>query len=302
MFHVKLNIMPSTKTEFTLDAEWVRQRLPKRTLTSHKGDNGHVLIVVGSAKMPGAAVLAARAALRAGAGLVTVASIKEVCLIVAHHLPEAILLPLPEKDGVIDPKAADLLLDAEPHYKSALLGPGLSRHENIPKFLSKLFASWSLPACIDADALNAISEGVRLPDVPCVLTPHPGEMGRLLGMQTVEVQENRLEAIQKAVKKYRQTVILKGANSLCLAPSRPIAVNSTGNPGMAAAGMGDVLGGVVVTLLAQGLAPYDAGACAVYWHGLSGDRCQTSVGDQGFLATEVANQLPLANKYLLRNE
>ena len=277
-----------------LDGKWCGCLLPERLKSSHKGDNGSVLIVAGSRRMPGAATLAARAALRSGAGLVTVAGIPSVCAAVAANVPEAILLPLPEHDGCISAEGARTLLDAQSSYHSALFGPGLTHEEPILDFLTKVWRDWQVPCCIDADALNAVSQGVQLPRTECVLTPHPGEMSRLLHSSTAEIQADRFRTVRQAVAQLDKTILLKGPYSIVGEAFQPMMVNCTGNPGMASGGMGDVLSGVIVTLLGQDLPAYYAASCGMYWHGMAGDLCADEIGCIGYTAIDVANALPQA--------
>ncbi|MBX3115244.1 MAG: NAD(P)H-hydrate dehydratase [Fimbriimonadaceae bacterium] len=272
---------------------------PSRSKSAHKGSNGHLLIVAGSNQMPGAAVLATKAALHSGIGLVTIASTEKVCQAVSNHCPEALLLPLPENEGVIAPLASRVLSEAQAKFSAAVFGPGLTQGEPIQELLAELWAGWKIPAVIDADALNIVSQGVALPKSPCVLTPHPGEMARLLEIQTSEVQANRFETVTKAVKRFNQTVLLKGAYTMIGHADEPINVNPTGNPGMATGGMGDVLSGVIGTLLAQGLEPNDAAILGAYWHGLAGDLCAQEIGKVGFTASEVASYLPRARAKII---
>jgi NAD(P)H-hydrate epimerase len=285
---------------FLIEGWWVRNLLPERLRSCHKGDNGHVLVVAGSQRMPGAALLVARAALRAGAGLVTLASTPFVCEIVACHLPEVIYLPLPEIDGVIHPEASRVLLDSQERFNSAVFGPGLSQHSAIPEMLAQTWKSWERPSCIDADALNAVSTGTPLPPAVSVLTPHPGEMSRLLHCSTAEIRADRFNTVRTACERFRKTVLLKGAYSIVGEDTQILAVNSTGNPGMAAAGMGDVLSGVIGKLLAQDLPSYDAAVCGMYWHGLAADMCAEEIGEIGFRASEVAEMLPKARSRINR--
>jgi len=277
-----------------VDSEWVANLLPERLRASHKGDNGSILIVAGSRNMRGAASLAARAAIRSGAGLVTVASIPDVCAAVSANVPEAILLPLPEIDGVISGDAASVLLQNKTKYHSALFGPGLTHNQPVLEFLSKVWQSWDQPSVIDADALNAVSEGVPLPNADCVLTPHPGEMSRLLHCSIAEIQADRFRTVTQAVEKFRQCVLLKGPYSIVGEPRQPMMVNCTGNPGMASAGMGDVLSGVIATLLGQDMPGYYAATSGMYWHGTSGDICATEIGPIGYSAGDVADTLAKA--------
>lgn len=274
-----------------VDAAWVGEQFPERLRGSHKGHNGAVLIVAGSVEMPGAAVLVARAALRSGAGYVGVAGIPSVLEVVARHVPEAVLRVLPEVGGAIGDQAAAMLLAEQERWDAMIVGPGLSMRGTIPSFLAELLPNWRRPACIDADALNAVAGGCALPPGPCVLTPHPGELGRLLGTSAADVQRERFGTARHAALHFGQTVLLKGAHSLVAETGEPLWVNRTGNAGMAVAGMGDVLSGVVGTLLAQGLEPGPAAACAMYWHGLAGDLCAQDIGPQGYTAMEVADNL-----------
>jgi ADP-dependent NAD(P)H-hydrate dehydratase / NAD(P)H-hydrate epimerase len=282
-----------------LDEEWVYNLLPERWIGSHKGDSGRILVVAGSRTMPGAATLSAWAALRAGAGLVTVASVASVCHLVATHLPEVLLLPLPEQDGLIGPEAAEIILGQAGRYNCGLFGPGLGEAPGIIEMLGRLWKDWTPASIIDADALNAIAKGASPPSEGAVLTPHPGEMGRLLEMETKEVQQDRFQAVQQAADRFGCAVLLKGPYSLVAAPEQPVLVNSSGNPGMATGGMGDVLSGVVATLLAQGLPPYFAASCAMYWHGLAADLCAEEIGEVGYTPTEVAEALPKARATII---
>lgn len=277
-----------------VESDWVAQLLPERLRASHKGENGHILIVAGSRAMTGAALLSARSAIRAGAGLVTVASIPHVCDAVNSALPEALTLILPERDGVVAPEAAGILLEAQGRFHSALFGPGLTHGEKVLAFLSDVWKSWHAPCVIDADALNAVSQGVALPNTDCVLTPHPGEMSRLLHSSIAEIQADRFATVTQAVDQYKRTILLKGPYSIIGDPDEPMMVNSTGNPGLASGGMGDVLAGMTATLLAQDLPAYYAVSCAAYWHGLAADHCASEIGPIGYTASEVSNMLPAA--------
>lgn len=280
------------------DCVWVGSLLPERRRSSHKGENGSVLIVGGSARMRGAAVLAAKSAVRSGAGLVTVAGISCVCDAVASQVPEALLMPLPETSGAISTDAAYQVIDAQSRHDSGLFGPGLTHDAPILEFLRRVWANWEKPALIDADALNAVSKGVPLPKVDCVLTPHPGEMSRLMEQSIAECQADRFSTVASAVARYHQCILLKGPYSIIGEPGQPMLVNATGNPGMASGGMGDVLSGVIATLLAQDLPGYYAASCGAYWHGTAGDLCAEEIGPVGYSALDVANRLPQARAKL----
>lgn len=278
-----------------IDDHWVCAFLPERLRGSHKGQNGAVLIVAGSRGMPGAASLAARSALRSGAGLVTVAGIESVCQAVASHVPEAILLPLPETPcGVISPEGATMLVERQSRFTGALFGPGLTHNDPVLKLLGSVWERWEVPSVIDADALNSVSRGVSLPPADCVLTPHPGEMSRMLERSIAEIQADRFLTVEAAVQRFRKAVLLKGPYSIVGEPEHPMIVNSTGNAGMASGGMGDVLSGTIVTLLSQEVPAYQAASSGMYWHGLAGDICAQEIGTIGYTATEVADALPKA--------
>lgn len=277
-----------------IEGPWAASLVPERLRASHKGDNGHVLIVAGSRRMRGAAVLAARAALAAGAGLVTVAGVDEVCDATAHHLPEAMLLPLPSKDGFVAPEAASEILCERNRYSSAVFGPGLGTTEEVREFLRRIWTSWERPSIIDADALDAVSKGIELPKADCVLTPHPGEMSRLMQTSTLEIQADRFLTVRRAAERFGQCILLKGAYSVVGEKDSPLLVNCTGNSGQATGGMGDVLSGVVATLLAQDLPSYYAAACAMFWHGTAADSCAEEIGPIGYRACDVADRLPKA--------
>lgn len=282
-----------------LDGEWVASLLPERLKSSHKGDNGHVLIVAGSKWMRGAAVLAAMSALNSGAGLVTVASVPSVCDAVAHHVPEALLMPLPEVDGVISPAAVPYLLDIEHKFESTLVGPGMSTESAAHDFLDEFFRKWTLPCVIDADALNCVAKGVSLPKSDCVLTPHPGEMSRLLHSSIAEIQCDRFRTVRSAVEELNHCVLLKGPYSIVGEPGQPLLVNCTGNPGQASAGMGDVLGGMIATLMGQDLPGYYAAGCGMFWHGAAADICAEEIGQVGYRASDVAKALPFARSRIV---
>lgn len=274
--------------------EWVGSLLPERMRSSHKGENGSLLVVAGSRDMPGAATLVANAALRAGVGLVTVASIDSVCDTVASQLPEALLLRLPEKDGAIAAGAAEILLERQSKYHAAVFGPGLSQTASVSSFLESLWPHWTKCSVIDADALNLVAAGLSLPRTDCVLTPHPGEMGRLLRLSVAEIQSDRFKTVQQAVQRFRQCVLFKGPFTLVGEPDQPMLVNCTGNSGMAAGGMGDTLSGVIGALIAQELPTYYAAACGAHWHGLAGDLCMEEIGAVGYTASELSLRLPQA--------
>ena len=281
---------------------WVRDRLPARPAGANKGTFGRVMAVAGSENYPGAARLCAEAAYRAGAGLVTIASARHVRDTVAASLPEATYLVL---DDLTDPSAQ--IADALRMYDVLLIGPGIGRSEQMRDRVISLLARApvNIAACVvDADALNEFAAAAtpnpggkpRLPTVlrPSVLTPHPGEMARLLGTSVEAVQADRLNLAIHAAGLWQHIVVLKGAHTVTAAPDGRAIVNPHANPLLAVAGTGDVLAGVIAGLLAQGAPPFEAAACGVYVHGLAAETRAGSVGDRGMVASELAAAIPVA--------
>jgi NAD(P)H-hydrate epimerase len=271
--------------------------LPARSPAAHKGDFGHVLVVAGSPGKSGAAILAARAAVRAGAGLVTVGVPAPLLAIVEAASLESMTLPLPaDEDGGLRPDAVERLL-ADPRWTVAAVGPGLGTGGEVPEAVRRLARRCDRPLVVDADGLNAFAgapEALRERPAATVLTPHPGELARLLGTTTAAVGEDRLAAVREAAAVTGAVVLLKGHLSLVASPDGPVAINPTGNPGLASGGSGDVLTGVVAALLAQGLAPWDA-ACAGAWlHGHAADLLLARQGGVALAAADLVAALPAA--------
>ncbi len=280
----------------TADLDWCAQQVPRRQATGHKGTYGHVLVIGGSSGMVGAPVMAAKAALKTGAGLVTVAVPKSLQALVASQVSETLTAGLPETGaGTFSAEAAEQLMPLVAGASAVVIGPGMSRHDEVEVLLKAVLPKLHKPTVVDADALNIIARveqaELQLPG-SAVLTPHPGEMARLLGCSTGQVQSDRLAAVTAAAKKYRATVLLKGARSLVATPDEYLYVNTTGNPGMATGGSGDVLAGMLGALLAQGLMTGKAGAVAAFLHGLAGDEAAAVKGQMGLVAGDLIEQIP----------
>jgi NAD(P)H-hydrate epimerase len=282
-----------------LTPAWVSQHLPSRPLNSHKGTFGHVLVVAGSRNYVGAAYLASQSAVRAGAGLVTLATPRSVYLITASKLTEVIHLPLPEDDdGRIHPGAVQLIQDNLSRYNSLVLGCGIGWSGGTTAFLQRLLLHEPpsrVPMVIDADGLNNLS---RLPDWwegikrLAVLTPHPGEMATLTGVSTGEIQEDRVAAVRQWATKWQVAVALKGAHTAIAEPGGLVRVSPFANPGLASGGTGDVLTGIIGGLMAQGLSPYLAACCGVYLHGRAGLSVIKQKGNTGTVASDLIEALP----------
>jgi NAD(P)H-hydrate epimerase len=281
-----------------LEDAWIRGLIPERAPDAHKGDFGHVLAIVGSRGKPGAGVLVCMAALRAGAGLVTAATPQSAHAAVASHRPEVMVEPLPETaGGGIAWGAIDRLRALAQGKDLIVAGPGLGTEPDIVQILQTLAGETRLPLVLDADALNAFAGKVdRLSgrDRTLVLTPHPGEMARLTATTADAVQEDRLKAARDLALGRSCHVVLKGHRTLIAAPDGHVDINPTGNPGLATAGTGDVLTGMIGGFLAQGLKPQDALRCAVYLHGRAADLAARDKGEIPLVALDLLDYLPRA--------
>ena len=297
--HVRLELMTG---------EWAGALLPDRPSGAHKGTFGRVLIVAGSRNYVGAARLAATAAARAGAGLVTLAVPESLRGEVASGEPEATYLSLPESSpGVHSPSAAGVVMDRVGGYDALLVGCGLGLEDGTVEMVERLLYGEARlpPTVIDADALNVLARSQepewweRLPR-PAVVTPHPGEMGRLADEPAAAVQRDRIGTARRSAEKWNKVVVLKGAHTVVASPEGDAAVSPFANPGLASAGTGDVLAGVIAGLLAQGLDLGEAAALGVYLHGLAGERVRREMGDAGMLAGDLLPALPRAIRDLRR--
>jgi ADP-dependent NAD(P)H-hydrate dehydratase / NAD(P)H-hydrate epimerase len=277
-------------------ASWVNRAVPRRPADGQKGQFGRVALIAGARGFVGASILAARGAIRAGAGLVTVALPASLAAVPAGSLPEAMTHPLPETpDGTIAERALEAALELLDASSAVAVGPGLTMHPEVVAFVRRLLPRLGRPAVLDADALNALAgEPRRLREAPgpVVITPHPGEMARLLGCGIPDVQRDRVETARSAARSLGVTVVLKGARTVVAAPGGAARIIPTGNAAMATGGMGDVLTGATAALLAAGLPAFEAAACAAYLHGLAGDLAAS--GELGLLAHEVADAIPRA--------
>ncbi len=304
---------------YLLTPTLVRDWLPRREAEAHKGRFGHILVVAGSRGMAGAAVLAARAAALSGAGLVTLAVPHSVQEVAAGFQPEIMTLGLPETGaGTLSRAAREQIEEFLPRASVLALGPGLSTHPETVELVRELLPGVRVPCVLDADGLNAFGVEERETDqIPVgppagethppggfrekpdlVLTPHPGEMARLLGLKSAaEVQADRLGVTERTAAGWRCTVVLKGARTLVAEPGKTY-INPTGNPGMATGGTGDVLTGMVAGFLAQGLEPGPAAAAAAFLHGRAGDLAAAERGQASLLAGHLLEYLPGAFREL----
>lgn len=280
--------------------EQVRRAWPVRRANTHKGDYGRVLIIAGSGTMSGAAVLAAQAALRCGSGLVCLAVPHSVQPLVVRKLTEVITIPLKETSArSFAPAAVKALRSWWRRVDAVAIGPGLSVHPQTVRFVRRLVPHLSVPTVVDADALSALVGATTLlarSPAPLVLTPHPGELGRLTGLTAAAIQRQRATVARRCARDWRVTLVLKGHHTVVADASGHAQENRTGNPGMATAGTGDVLTGMIASLLGQGLAPPAAAACAVYVHGLAGDIAARKHGTSSLIASDLLATIPQAIK------
>jgi NAD(P)H-hydrate epimerase len=273
-------------------------KLKPRAVDGHKGDYGKVCIIAGSVGMSGAAALAGRAALRAGAGLVRVATPKSVLPIIAAIEPSFTTIALPEDSaGRISAKAIHAVLEAVGQNDAVAFGPGIGISGALRSILKMLLEQKSLRLVIDADGLNNLASiknwPVRL-KAKLILTPHPGEMKRLWsGLLREEPPAEKQEQALQLAQKTKTIVVLKGAGTV-VTDGEKVYINKTGNPGMATAGSGDVLTGVITALLGQGLSSFDAAVLGVYIHGLAGDIAAERIGQVSLITTDIIDSLPNA--------
>jgi NAD(P)H-hydrate epimerase len=272
--------------------------LPRRRRAAHKGDFGRVLLIGGARGYSGAITLAARAAVRGGAGLVKVVVPRSIEAIVAGQVPEAMVLGMDETEiGSLDANAWKAIEAALEGADAILMGPGVTTHKDSFVLARNLVRAADAPFVLDADALN-VFEGqphfLAKSRAPMVLTPHPGELALVFGQTIAQVQGDRRGVAIAAAKFTNATVVLKGAGTLIAQNDRPLLVNLTGNPGMATGGAGDVLAGLLTALLGQGLKPYDAARLAVFLHGRSGDHIAWRKSQAGLTAGDLVEEIPYA--------
>jgi len=271
--------------------------LLRRKVNSHKGDYGHILILAGSSKFSGAALLCAEAALRSGAGLVTLGVPKSINRPLIRVKPrELITLPLPEtKEGTLSLAAFAKLYTLLSNIDVLIIGPGLGRNRSTDALVKKIIRETKLPKVVDADALNSLSDCqdlLKFHKGQLILTPHEREMSRLFNIGIEHIKNNRKLVAKKYAKHYNSIIILKGHNSIVTDGLKRCYINRSGNPGMATAGSGDVLSGIAGAFLAQGLNGFEAAKYATYIHGLAGDLAARDKTQMGLIASDIIDRIP----------
>ena len=273
-----------------LDHKQVLTILPDRLPETHKGDYGKVLLLCGSRGYTGAAYLAAMGALRSGAGLVFLGVPESIYAIEAVKLNEAVVFPLPDRDGKLSREAIEEILERLPKMDAVLIGCGLGQSEDTLSVVQAMLEHAKCPIVVDADGINLLSahrDILRGRIYPTILTPHDVEFQRLGGTLT----DDRMESAAALARDLNAIVLLKGHRT-CITDGNIAYRNTTGNPGMAVGGSGDVLAGIIVSLLGQGIAPLEAVAVGAWLHGTAGDLCASEMGQYGMLPTDMLTRLP----------
>lgn len=274
--------------------EYVAAHLPPRAEDSHKGTYGTLFTVCGSYGMAGAALLCARGALRSGVGLLRAAVPQSVYPLLVDAIPEAVFCPAADQNGCFSAAAVPALTEAMTTADAVVLGCGIGRGEEQTAVVRHILAHSTVPVILDADGINAVTPHILVEEArsaPLILTPHPGEMARLFGISTAAVQADRLRVAQTLARDTGAVVVLKGHRTVIAAPDGEAAINPTGNPGMATGGSGDVLAGIIGSLVAQGLLPYAAAVCGTYLHGAAGDAAAEKHSQRGMLPTDLIEEL-----------
>jgi ADP-dependent NAD(P)H-hydrate dehydratase / NAD(P)H-hydrate epimerase len=287
-----------------LTVDSIRPLLRRRDRQAHKGHFGHCLVVAGSCGKTGAAALSANSAVRTGSGLVTLAVPESLHPIMEIKTTEAMTVPLPDSgNGYLTDDAYSAIEGLLSGKDALAVGPGLGRHPATVALVQTLVKSAALPLVIDADGLNAVAQDTNClldkKSAAVVLTPHPGEMARLLGVSVADVETDRIATARRFAATFGVHVILKGSRTIIAAPDGSVAINGSGNPGMASGGMGDVLTGIIVSLLGQGRCCRDACRLGVFIHGYAADLVAEDKGEIGMSAVDVQEKLPYAYKKLV---
>lgn len=288
-----------------LTHESIQNMIKPRPQDMHKGGAGHVLVVAGSTGKTGASAMCALSALRAGAGLVTLGVPESLNPVVEPQALEVMTHPLPEiTTGILSDESFDAIMELISDKRCLAIGPGMGTAPETRRLVARLVKSCSIPLVIDADGLNNLAVNtdiLKSKKTEIILTPHPGEMARLIGASVKDVQVDRINCAREFALKYKVHLVLKGAKTVIAHPDGHIYINPTGNPGMASAGMGDVLTGMIAGFVSQGYTPATAAHIAVYLHGAAADHIAETRGPFGYIASDVMAELPGAIKRNLRS-
>jgi hydroxyethylthiazole kinase-like uncharacterized protein yjeF len=291
--------------QYLLTPDLIHTVFSPRPSDAHKGHTGHLLVIAGSTGKTGAAAMTATSAMRSGAGLVTLGIPASLNPVLEAQVIETMTEPLPETvKGILDETSINRIMDLLSDKKCLAIGPGIGTAPETQKLFKHLLQENTKPVVIDADGLNILAGHIDILkdlDSPVVLTPHPGEMARLISTTSADVQKDRIKCARDFSEKFNVHVVLKGARTVVAHPDGRVFINPTGNPGMASGGMGDVLTGIIAGFIAQGHSPELAAHAGVYLHGAAADSLAKNKGPFGYLATDVMNILPEVIKTLSDN-
>ncbi len=289
-------IIDNYVSAYSLKSDDIKLRFPQRNEDSNKGDYGKALIIAGSREMPGAALLASLAAVKSGAGIVKLAFPEKAYPVMMSSAPEKLLIPLPSnEDGTMSAEAIPVISKELAKCDCVLIGCGMGCNADTLKIAEFVLENSEAPVILDADAVNALyrrPEFIRNAKAPVIITPHPGEAARLLGTDAKAVQLDRITAARQLFEMTGACVVLKGSRTVVSANGNKFYINMTGSSALATAGSGDVLAGLIASLVAQGFSPYSASICATYLHGLAGDSVAERSSQTGTTASSVADELP----------
>ena len=303
---VRQSFLEDRSAEVHITQKYVSPFSSKRPIDGNKGNFGRILVVGGSSGLTGAPCLTAQSALRTGSGVVTVACAKGLNDIFENKLTEVMTASLPQNiDRTISSKALAVLVEMMDQYDVLALGPGLGKNKDTGKLVFSLIRKIKKPVVLDADGLNFISKNpgiLKEKKSVLVVTPHPGEMSRLMRCSIDMIQKHRVETSLKFAKKYNVITLLKGACTVIALPSGEVFINSTGNPGLATAGAGDVLTGVIASIIGQGIEPGKAAIFGAFIHGLAGDLAKKDKGECGLIASDIISNIPEAILNIRRSE
>lgn len=285
---------------FELTGDYISEVLPRRMPDTFKSRCGQVFLLAGSAGLTGAAALSSEAVLRVGAGMALLGIPRSLNAALEEKVTEVMTLPLPETEQQsLSFDSKDLVSEKLEWANVLAVGPGLSTHTDSTKLVKSILEILSKPVVLDADAINCLKDDkeiLKTTKADLVLTPHPGELSRLVGISTKDILADPIVTVRDQAQKLKVVLVLKGAPTIIGAPDGYVFINSTGNAGMATAGMGDVLTGAIAGLIAQGMTPLDGALAGVYLHGLAGDISKSELGEAGLLAGDVLKNLPFALK------
>jgi len=285
-----------TPLQTLITQDLITSSIQPRPADTHKGKTGHLLVIAGSPGKTGAAAMTALSAMRMGAGLVTLGISRNLNMVVEPQVLEAMTALLPETEtGALGESAFDLISDLWDNKACMAIGPGIGTEDATQKLVCRIILSCPIPLVIDADGLNCLAGNtaiLKLAKIPVIITPHPGEMARLVNQTPADVQADRVACARNFARSFGVIVVLKGARTVVATPDGRISINPTGNPGMASGGMGDVLTGMIAGLITQGYAPSIAAHIGVFVHGATADTIAKDQGPVGFMASDVMAALP----------